>query len=37
MIVSELCAAAQTHMQLHVVRQPVMPFAERVERGYKTI
>lgn len=33
MIVSELCAAAQTHMQLHVVRQPVMPFAERVERG----
>jgi hypothetical protein len=32
-IVPELCAAAQTHMQLHVVRQPVMPFAERVERG----
>ncbi len=31
MIVSELCAAAQTHMQLHVVQQPVMPFAERVE------
>jgi hypothetical protein len=33
MIVSELCAAAQTHMQLTVVRQPVMSFTERVERG----
>lgn len=33
LIVSELCAAAQTHMQLHVTRQPVMPFTERVERN----